>query len=156
MEAAKTRGCAKTTRPAIKRNECEERERDEAFEAEMIKENDATATMNHPGARECFLEFVECDNRPGCYFGVADIMGYVERQANPTTGLDNNGAISIMDSIVVRCIVTDSPVKYFFPKGCHVSVKSGDRVDGYDGKYVAGDEVICEIVAPGYYPTFDL
>jgi len=83
-------------------------------------------------------------------------MGYVERQANPTTGLDNNGAINIMDSIVVRCIVTNSPVKYFFPKGCHVSVKSGWRTNGYDGKYVAGDEVICEIVAPGYYPTFDL
>ena len=139
-----------------KRNEREARERDEAFEAEMIKENDATATMNHPGARECFLEFVECDNRPGCYFGVSDIMGYVERQANPTTGLDNNGAINIMDSIVVRDILTNSPVKYFFPKGCHVSVKSGHLIEGYDGKYVAGDEVICEIVAPGYYPTFDL
>ena len=140
-----------------KRNEREERERDEAEEAAENKENDATATMNHPGARECFLEFVECDNRPGCYFGVnTGPMGYVERQANPTTGLDNNGAINSMDSIVVRCIVTDSPVKYFFPKGCHVSVKSGDRIDGYDGKYVAGDEVICEIVAPGYYPIFNI
>ena len=139
-----------------KRNEREAREREKAEEAKDRKEHDATATMNHPGAREFFLEFVEGDDT-GHYFGVhTGSMGYVERQANPTTGLDNNGAINIMDSIVVRCIVTNSPVKYFFPKGCHVSVKSGWRTNGYDGKYVAGDEVICEIVPNGYYPTFDL